>query len=72
MKYILAKKAKALEYGVSVSGHVTKGSRVMLNEKEVMRAPALSSAAELEGKAAMLDGIVFGTAAEALNYINMH
>lgn len=69
MKYILASKTKALQYGISVKGHITKGSKVVLNAKEVVCSPGLSQEETLEGKAALIDGIIYGSSAELLKII---
>ena len=70
MRYILASQAKSQAYGIKISSHVTKGSKVVLNEKELMYAPALGSEATLEGKAALIEGIIYQSSAELLNKIN--
>ena len=70
MKYILANKATVKAYRINISNHVTKGGKVVLNEKELMYAPALSNEATLESKAALIDGIIYQSSAELLNKIN--
>lgn len=69
MKYILASKDKCQELGIKISGHITKDSRVVLNEKEVAFSPVLSDLT-IEEKANMVDGVIYNTASELLNIIN--
>ncbi len=70
MKYILASKAKCLQYEIALRHHVEKGAQVVLNEKEVTFCPRLSEAETLEEKAVLLDGIIFNNALDIQNYIN--
>lgn len=70
MRYILCPKTKAREYNISLSNHITKNAQVVLNEKEVACSPALSEAATLEAKAALLEGTVYASSTELLNIIN--
>ena len=70
MKYIFASKAKCLQYEIALRHHVDKGANVVLNEKEVEFCPRLSEAETLEEKAALLEGTIFNSAADKINYIN--
>lgn len=69
MKYILAPKSKCLEYGIKISGHITKDNSIVLNEKEVMFSPNLSGDC-IEDKAQIIEGVIYDTASELLNIIN--
>lgn len=68
MKYILADKSKCVELGIKISGHITKDDKVVLNEKEIMFSPVLTTGS-IEDKAVLLGGKVFNTSAELLNII---
>lgn len=70
MKYILASKAKCLQYEISLRHHIDKDAQVVLNEKEVLCAPRLFVAETLEEKAALIEGTIFDTPADILNYLN--
>lgn len=59
MRYVEAKKGKALAAGFKVYGHRTNSNRVILNEKEVMNNFSLAGYETLEEKAAAIDGKVY-------------
>ena len=54
----------------TLAGVGRKTANVVLNEKEVEFCPRLSEAETLEEKAALLDGTIFNSAADMINYIN--
>ncbi len=58
MQYIEAKKGLALAAGFSLRGHRHNDTGMILNEKEVMFQPSLSSYSTLQEKAAALEGTV--------------
>lgn len=69
MKYILAPKSKCLEYGIKISGHITRDDSIVLNEKELMFSPGLYGST-VEDRARIIEGAIYDTAAELLNLIN--
>ena len=70
MKYILASKAKCLQYEISIRHHIEKDGQVVLNEKEISCAPRLFVAETLEEKAVLLEGIIFDSPTDIKNYLN--
>lgn len=58
MKYIVAKKDKARNYGFRLQGHRQNASSVILNEKEVMSNRILP-AGTLEEKVSALQGTIY-------------
>lgn len=59
MRYIIANKAKSVEYGISPAGHKTKDRKILLNEKEVM---TFVGGDAFEDKVAAVDGTVYSAA----------
>ena len=70
MKYILAKKSLASAHGIILKHHTTFKNLVVLNEKEVMCAPGLASETTLEGKASLINGIIYNNSTEVLTTIS--
>lgn len=58
MKYIVAKKALAVNYGFRLQGHRHNATSVILNEKEVMTNRILP-AGTLEEKVGSLEGTIY-------------
>lgn len=67
MNYIIADKAKAKNWGFSELGHIVNGSKICLNEKEVINNPAMSGT--IEERAEELGGCVT-SATEAKQIMN--
>jgi hypothetical protein len=57
MKYVFCNETKATQHGFAMTEHRLKGSRMLLNEKEVMNCPSLSGT--LNERAVALDGRAF-------------
>lgn len=55
MRYTIADRAKAAAHGVSCAGHRVKGTRIVLNEKELMSLPG----ADVKERAAAVGGRVY-------------
>ena len=58
MQYIEAQKGLALAAGVSIRGHRTNATGMILNEKEVMFSSRLAAYPTLEEKAGAIGGTV--------------
>lgn len=67
MKYIIADLKKAKDWGFMELGHLIKGNKICLNEKEVVNNPAMSGT--LAERAETLGGSVL-TAAETKQIMN--
>lgn len=68
MRYIIADKTMALDYGFSLEGHRTSGTLIAINEKELLCCPALASAPTLEAKSKLVGGRIY-THKEAVTII---
>lgn len=67
MRYIIANKAKAVNYGFQVETHLCTDDMMCINEKELMNSVCISG--NLEERADKLSGIVCDQY-EALSFMN--
>lgn len=59
MRYLIASKAKAHDFGIVTEGHHYKDGKIILNEKEVMFCPTLRQYETLEAKAQELGAEIY-------------
>lgn len=67
MEYIIADKAKAINYGFTAETHRCKGDMMCINEKELMNSVCLSGS--LKERADKLHGVVCNQY-DALEFMN--